>query len=453
MNALPLYIRFPSKAQYRSTPAGGRGVAQPYFVQRTLRSVGFSSLVKADDSITGGAGDYARYASSMLLRGETMDNSFVSNPGLMNLNLGAPQWDSPIGGWRFSADRQGMSHPQGLRELRELITGQASTEQVIVQPGASGALATALRSFVNSGESVVLFDPCSPMFRRSCASIGARVRWVPTWHEAGRTRFLFDGLARAMSGARMIVLAEPNNPTGGTFLREDLEHLAWLAKRHDVLVVCDQSFNRFRYDVAAVQLDELTDFTRRWILLGSVTASLGLGSLRVGWAAGAAPLVHMMTRCAQLTGTTVPTACQQAALRALQAEREQTLSMQEQFRSKRRYTLDRLGGMGLVASVPNAGFTCWVNVADVCESSRKFAAELLAEEQVLVGCGSDFSPNGEQFIRVSFAVEDGRLREGLTRLGRFIRRKRGDPTVIDATVQVEQPTVAESDAVPQFSRV
>jgi aspartate/methionine/tyrosine aminotransferase len=429
-------------------------VAQPYFVQRSLRAVGLQSWVRAKESVTGGAADYARYASAMLLRGDTNDVSIGTNPGLMNLNLGAPQWESPIGGWRFSADRHGAGHPQGLPELREFVAEQTCpTNHVLVQAGAGGALGTALRAFVNPGESVVLFDPCSPMFRRSCASMGAKVRWVPTWHEAGRTRFLFDSLARVMSGARMIVLAEPNNPTGGTLLREDLEHLAWLAKRHDVLVVCDQSFGRFRYDIGGAAINDVTEFDRRWILLGGVSASLGLGSLRVGWASAPAPLIHMMTRCAQLTGATVPTACQQAALRALQAEREQTLPMQEQFRSKRRYTLNRLQAMELVSSEPSAGFTCWVSVAELCKSSRKFAAELLAEEQVLVGSGCDFSPMGEQFIRVSFAIEDGRLREGLTRLARFLRRKRGEPTVLEATVQVEQPVLPESESTPQFSRV
>ena len=429
-------------------------MTQPYLLQRSLRAVGLQSWVRAQDSITGGAAEYARYASAMLLRGESSETTAVSNPAVMNLNLGAPQWDSPIGGWRFSADRLGVAHPQGLSELREVVAEQtAPSNQVLVQSGASGALTTALRSFVNPREAVVLLDPCSPLFRRGCASVGAKVRWVPTWHEAGRTRFLFDSLARAMSGARMIVLAEPNNPTGGTLLQEDLEHLAWLAKRHDVLVVCDQSFGRFRYDLGRGDLNQLTDFDRRWILLGGVSASLGLGSLRVGWASAPAPLIHMMTRCSQMTGSAVPTACQQAALRALQAEREQTLPMQEQFRSKRRYTLDRLLAMGLMTSEPNGGFTCWVNVAELGESSRKFASELLNEEQVLVGCGDEFSPMGEQFIRVSFAVEDGRLREGLTRLARFVRSKRGEPIVIETTVEIEKPVVKESDAQPAFSRV
>ncbi len=430
-------------------------MAQPYFVQRSLRTLGLSSWIRADEALTGGSPDYARYASAMLLRGGSNDTPLVSSPAVMNLNLGAPQWESPIGGWRFSADRQGMAHQQGLPELREYVTQQTcNTNQVLIQAGASRALSAALRSFVNAGESVVLFDPSSPLFRRSCASVGAKVRWVPTWNETGHTRFLFDSLARAMNGARMIVLAEPNNPTGGTFLKEDLEHLAWLAKRHDVLVVCDQSFGRFRYDLGSDPLDRVNEFNRRWILLGGVTASLGLGSLRVGWASAPAALIHMMTKCAQLTGSAVPTPCQQAALRALQAEHEQTLPLQEKFRSKRRYTLDRLEGMGLTSSEPNGGFTCWVSVAELCETSRQFASELLADEQVLVGCGEDFSPSGQSLIRVSFAVEDGRLREGLTRLAKFVRRKRGEPTVIDTTVQIDKPAVVEeSDTTPAFSRV
>jgi hypothetical protein len=91
-------------------------------------------------------------------------------------------------------------------------------------------------------------------------------------------------------------------------------------------------------------------------------------------------------------------------------------------------------------------------------SGRAFAERLLREQRVLVGPGMAFGPSGKDYVRVSFAVEDGRLREGLTRLERFVDSLRGKPEVLETTVSVPaagEPPVPEAveERMPAFSRV
>lgn len=438
----------------------------PFFLRRLLARTGLAVHTAEAKALTDNQPQFVKYLSDRTLAApldELLDPATfpdADGPDVMNLNLAAPRFDSPIGGWRFTADRLGNPHPWGLQVLRESIAerkGVNADTQVFVTHGATGAYAAVLDAFVNPGDKVVMFDPTSPLFRLGAISRRAKVRAVPTWMEDGRTRFLFDHLASAMRGAMLLVLSLPNNPTGGTLTAENVEHIAWLANRHDVLVYADETFDRFRYgEETPPTLAGLPNMGERLISAGSMTAGYALGSLRVGWLTGHTQLVRPCALNALLSAPFVPTACQQAAARAVQAEEDLFAPTLAEFASKRQYTTDRLKKMGLDAATPGAGFFCWVPVAQLGVNGRQFAERLLRDQRVLVGPGQAFGPSGKDYVRVSFAVEDGRLREGLTRMERFVETLKGAPTVEATTVSVpdEQPVPeAVEERMPAFSRV
>ena len=121
---------------------------------------------------------------------------------------------------------------------------------MIATHGATAAYFAALDAFVNPGDRVVLFDPCSPLFAAARAlpkSRHAKVRWVPTWTEDGRCRYIAADFERAMRGAKVLVMSDPGSPAGGCLSNEDLEHIAWIAGGYGVLVYLDESFAAFRY--------------------------------------------------------------------------------------------------------------------------------------------------------------------------------------------------------------
>jgi aspartate/methionine/tyrosine aminotransferase len=441
-------------------------VPLPFFARRLLVRTGLAVHHADARKYTDNQPQFVKYLSDRTLAApldELLDPATFPDadaPDVMNLNLPAPRFDSPIGGWRFTADRLGNPHPWGLPALRQLIAerkGIDADTQVFVTHGATAGYAAVLDAFVNPGDRVVVFDPTSPLFRLGAMSRRAKVRAVPTWMEDGRTRFLFDQLATAMRGAMLLVLSLPNNPTGGTLTPEGVEHIAWLAKRHDVLVYVDETFDRFRYDdEPAPGLASQPGMGERLITAGSMTAGYALGSLRVGWLTGHPQLIRPCALNALLSAPFVPTACQQAAARAVQAEEDLFAPTLAEFASKRQYTADRLKKMGLDAAVPGGGFFCWVPVAQLGVSGREFAERLLRDQRVLVGPGQAFGPSGKDYVRVSFAVEDGRLREGLMRMERFVGTLKGQPAVQEATVSVPDKVKAEDvseERMPAFSRV
>jgi aspartate/methionine/tyrosine aminotransferase len=263
-----------------------------------------------------------------------------------------------------------------------------------------------------------------------------------------------------MRRAKLLVLSDPANPTGACFDPADLEHILHVAARRDVLVYADESFARLRYDGRGRSLATLPGGDKRVLTAGSVSQGWGLGSVRVGWLAGPRPLVRACALTACLNAPYVPAVCQQVAARVLAGSDADFAPTLEQFRGRRQYLFDRLRGLGLEPDRPAGGYFLWVRVAGLGLDGRAFAERLLREQRVLVGPGCAFGPSGDGHVRVSFATDDGRLREGVARLAAFVSglRNPGEvrtETETEPAAGVEEPAVVppEDEAQPVFSRV
>jgi aspartate/methionine/tyrosine aminotransferase len=350
---------------------------------------------------------------------------------VIDLSLGAPRFDLvPSGSTKLPADRRGWPPPAGLPELRTAVAGMLLTEralavspadEVLITHGAAGAFAAAVDAFVNPGARVVLFDPTSPLYPLALRQRRARVRWVPTTLEDGRVRLRFDHLERALRGARLLVLASPANPTGGVFAAEDLEQIAWWAERSDVLLYSDESFERYRYEGEAPSLGTLPRARRRTLTAGSTSKGYALAAARVGWLAGYRHLLRPCAVTAALHAPFVPTLCQQIAAAALRQGDEAFRHVRAEFEARRRYGYERLQALGLKPAWPAGAFFFWVPVGHLGLDGRQFADALLRAKKVAATPGDLFGPSGRAHVRLSYAAEDGRLREGLARLGEFLR--------------------------------
>jgi aspartate/methionine/tyrosine aminotransferase len=116
--------------------------------------------------------------------------------------------------------------------------------------------------------------------------------------------------------------------------------------------------------------------------------------------------------------------CQQIALAALRSGEETAAKIRDEFAGRRRYLVESLQGMELPPAYPAGGFFCWAPVGRWGLTGREFARKLLLSQRVLVNAGEPFGPSGEDFIRLSYATEEGRLREGLQRLATFMEELR-----------------------------
>src|SRR5262249_4797338 len=148
------------------------------------------------------------------------------------------------------------------------------------------------------------------------------------------------------------------------FAAEDLEQIAWWADRRDVLVFCDDSYERFRYgEDEPVGIAALPKARWRTLLAGSVSKGHALAAARVGWLAGHRHLIRPCLLTSLTQAAFVPTVSQQIALAALRQKDESFEWFRAEFESRRRYAFERLQGMGLEPAWPAGAFFFWVPVA------------------------------------------------------------------------------------------
>jgi aspartate/methionine/tyrosine aminotransferase len=321
------------------------------------------------------------------------------------------------------AERRGFPPPWGLPELRQALVDQDhfhANDEVLITHGAAGALGAAFDAFLNPGSRAVLLDPTAPLFAPMLRLRRARIRWVPARVENGDTRFDGQSFASAMRGARMLVLADPGNPTGGTFAPEDYEQIAWRAKHHDVVVVVDESYARYREDGDRPRFGDFPGAATRTLTIGSFSKGHSLTAARVGWISGHRHLVRPCFLAQSLSTPFVPALCQQIALAALSAGDEPFEPIRQEMAARRQFAFERLQTMGFTPIWPAAGFFLWVSTRPLALDGRTFAKRLLEAKDVLVTPGDAFGPSGIDYIRLSLAGDEGRLLEGLSRLAEFV---------------------------------
>jgi aspartate/methionine/tyrosine aminotransferase len=412
-------------------------VALPLVLTKLFIRLGVASWLPSVRRQWEGGAAFLRYYSDRVLAAPFPEQDRTAallerqGPEVIDLGRGVPETElaAPVSGVQTAAAR-GWPPAGGLPELRAAIAQKLErdndlvcdpTSEVLVTAGAWGAVQAVCDAFVNRGDRVVLLDPTSPLYPLAVRMRGGRVRWLESWSEDGRTRFRLDVLARVLRGAKMLVLVSPGNPTGGAIVPEDLEQIAWWADRLDVLLVSDEVFERYYYDAEPVSLGTLPRARQRTLTIGSVSKSHGLASLRVGWLAGHRFLTRPCLTSQAARTPFVPALCQQLALATLR-EREGTLERwHANLTARRRYAWERLRGMGLNPGWPAGAFFFWVPVWERGINGRTFAERLLREKGVRVMPGEHFGPSGPGYVRLGFAVEDGRLREGLNRLGAFLQ--------------------------------
>lgn len=409
----------------------------PPFLLRLLARIGLARFVPGVHQRLEGGTDALRFFSDRLLRSplETLERigecQTLDGPDAIDLASGSPRFDVPLPTLRISPELRGWPPLLGLPELRGAVASHLArfglernpTEEVVITAGAVGAVRVALDAFVDRGAAVVVPGPASPLYPLLLQAHGARVRWVPTVTDEGRQRIDLDRLGSALRGARLLVLCSPANPTGAMLDEDDLDRIAWWARRRDVLVLSDETFAPLAHDHEPVGIGTRPDAQPRTLTVGSVSKGHALAWARVGWLAADRPLLRACAATAALRCPFVPVLSQFAALAALQAE-DVAESYRQDIALRRGWVADRLAAMGLDAVSPAAGYFAWFRVPGRHASGIAFSRSLYDACRVRVVPGELFGPHGAGHCRLTFGLDEGRLEEGLNRLQGHLVRER-----------------------------
>lgn len=354
---------------------------------------------------------------------------------VISLGVGEPDFATP---WHireaaiYSLEKGHTSYTSnlGMPPLRKAISryvegffgvGYDPGSEVLVTVGVSEAIDLALRALLNPGDEVVFHSPCYVSYLPSIAlAYGVPVD-VPTRKEDS-----FAIKAEMLEAAitpktRVLMLNFPTNPTGAVMPRDELEKIAALCVKHDLVVLSDEIYCELSYGQGEhVSIASMPGMRERTVLLHGFSKAFAMTGFRLGYACAPAPLVEAMMKIHQYAMLCAPITSQAAALEALENGEAAMLEMKQSYHQRRDFVVGRLNEMGIDCHSPGGAFYVFPDIRKFGLSSQEFAMRLLEAEDVAAVPGNAFGAAGEGFLRCCYATSFEELKTAMDRMERFV---------------------------------
>lgn len=317
----------------------------------------------------------------------------------------------------------------GLKDLRQAISRSISGRygldydpdaELLITVGVSEGLDLALRALLDPGDEVLIPDPAYVAYP-PCVSLAGG---VPVWVRAGAESGFIpqsEALEASISPrTRVLLLNYPGNPTGAVPDRRQLEGIAEVVRRHDLVVVSDEIYDRLSYDAPHIPFPTLPGMLERTLLLNGFSKTYGMTGWRVGYAAGPRDLIAAMTRIHQYTALCASRQAQEAAIEALRVPDREVQATVDDYALRRQAIVAGLNRIGLTCHMPAGAFYAFPSIAATGLPAQEFASRLLHEARVAVVPGEAFGPGGAGHIRCAYATGLSQIEQALDRMARFL---------------------------------
>ncbi|RBQ00107.1 aminotransferase class I/II-fold pyridoxal phosphate-dependent enzyme [Bifidobacterium xylocopae] len=354
--------------------------------------------------------------------------------GIVKLTLGEPDFPTPdhvkqAAIRSIEADLSHYTPSRGLRTLRQAAAGflherygvsYDPDSQVLVTAGATGGIYSVLTAVLNPADTVLIPTPIFPLYIPIARMAGGRTVLMDTSDDG----FVLtpDKLEAAIQSdpehAKVLVLNFPTNPTGVTYTREQLEALAVVARRHDLIVLSDEIYSELTYEGAHVSMGEV--LPERTIVLNGVSKSHAMTGWRIGIAAGPADLIEQVGKVSEFSITCATANAQYAALEAFANGRDDAEPMRRAYQRRRDFMVTALREAGLGVIDPQGAFYLFVELSERMKDSWKFAYSLAREAKVALIPGASFGPGGDGYVRLSYAASMEDLRTAAGRINHYM---------------------------------
>jgi aspartate/methionine/tyrosine aminotransferase len=327
------------------------------------------------------------------------------------------------------AIRDGHTHYEDVKALREAIADKLASDnglkvdpmrELVIGGGSHLVLFDIMRTFVAPGDEVILARPGSPTYFYYNTILNQGVPVCLPLRPERNFKLDPDDVAAAISPrTKMITLTNPDTPAGAVHDRADLERIAQLAIKHNLLVVSDELYEKINFGPTPhCSIASLPGMWERTLTVNGVSKCYAMTGWRVGYAAGPAELIAplyaiFLTNCIWLN---VP--AQYAALAALRGPQASLHEMVAEYERRMQILVEGLNAIdGIRCPRPEGGYYAWPDIGAFGLSSTAFARHALEQGNVRVGPGEMFGPlAGHDRLRTSFSATEADLREGLRRL-------------------------------------
>ena len=355
-------------------------------------------------------------------------------PHCISLGVGEPDFKTPwsvrdAGIRSLELGRTKYTANSGLKELRGEICNYLQRrfdlhykeENILVTVGGSEAIDLTIRAVVQPGDEVIIPEPCFVCYEPITQLTGGVPVHIATRAE-DQFRLTADQLRAAITPrTKLLIFPYPNNPTGAVMSAAEMEEIAAVLRETNVLVLSDEIYSELTYGLDRhVSIASLPGMAERTIVVNGFSKSYAMTGWRLGYAAGPAPLVKVMTKIHQSCIMSAPTTSQYATITALRQCDDQIEMMRDEYNRRRRYVVKALNEMGLTCFEPRGAFYVFPSIQISGLTSSEFCEQLLREKEVAIIPGSAFGASGEGYARISYAYSVDHLQTAMKRIREFL---------------------------------
>jgi len=354
---------------------------------------------------------------------------------VISLGIGEPDFATPwhireAAIYSLEKGRTGYTSNLGLPRLRRSIADYVRKQfnvryeplsEILVSVGVSEAIDLALRALLNPGDEVIYHEPCYVSYSPSIVLARGVPVAIPTKVEDQFT-LKAEALEKAItSKSKVLMLNFPTNPTGATMPPEELEKIAALCVKHNLVVLTDEIYSELTYDGGAhASIAAMPGMKERTVLLHGVSKAFAMTGWRIGFACAPQPLIEAMMKIHQYSILCASIMGQEATIEALERGEPAMLKMRREYELRRNYIVRGFNEMGLECFMPRGAFYIFPKIGRTGLSSRDFSLRLLREKKVAVVPGTAFGANGEGHVRCSYATALDQIKIAVERIGEFV---------------------------------
>ena len=299
-------------------------------------------------------------------------------------------------------------------------------KEMMVTVGASEAIDLALRVCLRPGDEVILPDPGYVSYAPCVTFAGGTPVPVATKAEDEFRITAAEIEAAVTDKTRALIFPYPNNPTGAVMNKQQMQEIAAVAEKYDLLVISDEIYAELTYsDGDRIAFSALPGMKERTVLINGFSKAFAMTGWRLGYACAPREILYEMNKIHQYAIMCAPRQAQVAGLQALRKNRENGYEDVETMRSsydrRRRVMLDAFRKMGLECFEPRGAFYCFPSIKKTGLSSEEFCTRLLKEHSVVCVPGDAFGQSGAGHIRCCYATDLSRMLEAFARMEKFIQ--------------------------------
>lgn len=357
---------------------------------------------------------------------------------LIDLSLGEPNFNTPVHikeacKKAIDEDYTHYEANAGIIELRQAIVNKYKREfgihydvdDVMVGVGAMEMITLVFITTIDPGDEVIVTDPCYPNYLGELMIVGAKAVPVPVY-EKNDFKLQPEHLEKAItSKTKAVFLNSPNNPVGSVLDKKDIEALATIIDKYNLIVISDEVYEKIIFDRKKhFSMAQIPEVKNNVILINSFSKTYAMTGWRIGYALGNKEIFSSMPKIQEGIISCVPSFIQRAASVAINSKQNDVNKMVADYSRRRDILVDGLNAIPGIKCMKSPGsFYAFPNIKSFGMSSFDFAVDLLKEGKAVGAPGSAFGSMGEGYLRFSFANSDENLKEAVKRIADYINRK------------------------------